>query len=73
MRFSKYVVYLRFLIIFRSGSLTGNSKYDGASVPATTKIRAIPKNELDKVPNSKDSVLGSKERPMGSNKYVLLL
>ncbi|GMN69619.1 hypothetical protein TIFTF001_038663 [Ficus carica] len=56
---------------FRSGSTNGTNKFDGASLPASSNGRAIPKNELEKVSLSRDSMPGiSKERLKGNNKYV---
>ena len=60
-----------FFPLFRSGSTNGTNKFDGASLPASSNGRAIPKNELEKVSLSRDSMLGiSKERLKGNNKYV---
>ena len=66
---------LRHIPIFcRSGLLNGSSKFDGPSLPASSNGRATPKNELEKVSLSRDSVPGlSKERFKGNNKYVILL
>lgn len=59
---------------FRSGSSNSINKFDGASLPASSNGRAIPKNELEKVSLPRDSMSGlSKERLKGNSRYVLLV